>query len=356
MSEERQGGRVSLLRAGSEAQAEVSRSVRQKRTNASIFIPHLGCPHECSFCNKAAITQKENSVTRASVREILDRHVDTLRRKSMTAQIAFFGGTFTALDWDYREELLATANEYLREYPDLFIGIRCSTRPDYINEAVLTQLKRGNVTSVELGAQSMDDDVLRANNRGHDSAAVRTAAALIREQGFELGLQMMTGLYGDTPDKSLYTCDEIIKCAPATVRIYPTVVFRGTRLGELGHETFTLEQTVSLGAQIYGRFTEAGIRVIRIGLNPPPERFNPDDIIGSYSPIVGDLIMSRYFFERMAAFMQDSGAKRFQVCTDRVFMSKISGHKGENRTKLEQLGFTYKIKEKAGVELEIYAV
>jgi histone acetyltransferase (RNA polymerase elongator complex component) len=206
----------------------------------------------------------------------------------MTAEIAFFGGTFTALESDYREELLAVANAYLREYPDLFTGIRCSTRPDYIDKGVLAQLKRSNVTSIELGAQSMDDGVLLANNRGHTAADVRNAAKLIRAGGFGLGLQMMTGLLNDTPAKSLYTCDALISLNPDTVRIYPTVVFRGTRLGNLGHEPFDEETTVELGAKIYGRFVQNNIRVIRIGLNPPPERFNPDDILGSYSPIIGD--------------------------------------------------------------------
>jgi histone acetyltransferase (RNA polymerase elongator complex component) len=327
----------------------------------------LGCPHECSFCNKTAITQKENSVTRASVSEILDKHIDSLRRKNMTAEIAFFGGTFTALDPDYREELLGIANAYLRDYPDLFTGIRCSTRPDYINEEVLAQLSRSNVTAIELGAQSMDDEVLLANNRGHDSQAVRDSVAQIR--GFpwksdgrkissrpSLGLQMMTGLLGDTPEKSLHTCDEIIALAPDTVRIYPTVVFRGTRLGDAGHEPFDTETTVKLGAEIYRRFTENNIRVIRIGLNPPPERFNPDDILGSYSPVIGDLIMGRCYYERMAAFMKNSGCTKFRIYTDKRNISRICGHRGENRAKLAELGFTYKIKEKHGEDMEIVAV
>jgi histone acetyltransferase (RNA polymerase elongator complex component) len=283
----------------------------------------------------------------------LDKHVETLRRKNMTAQIAFFGGTFTALDSDYREELLTTANRYLRDYPDLFTGIRCSTRPDYIDEEVLGQLKSFNVTSIELGAQSMDDSVLRLNNRGHDSQAVREAARLIKARGFELGLQMMTGLLGDTPDKSLYTCDEIIELRPDTVRIYPTVVFRGTRLGDAGHEPFDTETTITLGAQIYSRFVQNGIRVIRIGLNPPPERFNPDDILGSYCANVADLIMGRYYYERMLAFMRNSDTTKFLVCTDKRNISRICGHRGENRQKLAELGYTFKIKEKQGEDIVI---
>jgi len=338
--------------------------MKLKRTNASVFIPHLGCPHECSFCNKNAITQKENSVTRASVEEILDKHIETLRRKNATAQIAFFGGTFTALDSAYREELLTIANGYLRDYPDLFMGIRVSTRPDYIDEQVLAQLKHFGVTSIELGAQSMDDEVLLANNRGHDAQAVREAAKLIKAHGFELGLQMMTGLLGDTPEKSLYTCEEIIALKPATVRLYPTVVFRGTRLGEARHVTYSTEQTVELCARIYARFMESGIRVIRIGLNPPPERFNPDDIIGSYCANVGDLIMGRYYYERMRAFMDaaagrgdpDAPPYKFRIHTDKRNISRICGHLGENRAKLLELGYTFKIKEREGEDLAIHEV
>jgi histone acetyltransferase (RNA polymerase elongator complex component) len=329
-----------------------------KKTNASIFIPHLGCPHECSFCNKNSITEQDKSVTSVDVGEILEKHAQSLKRRSMTAEIAFFGGTFTALDSDYREELLKTANQFIEKYPDYFCGIRCSTRPDYINEEVLAQLKKHNVTAIELGAQSMDDEVLTANNRGHSAEDVRNAVSLIRSFAWRettgaarhgcpsIGLQMMTGLYKDTPEKSLYTADELIKLKPDTVRIYPTVIFDGTRLAEIKHEPFTEEETIELCAEIYGRFVRNNIRVIRLGLN--------------YSGnVIGELSISRYYYRRMLDFMSNAGRvnpdkpKKFRVFTDKKNISKINGHKCENKRKLEALGFTYKIKEKTNTDLEV---
>jgi len=324
----------------------------KKTTNASVFIPHLGCPHECSFCDKSAITEREKSVTSGDVRGILENHAQSLKRRGMTAEIAFFGGTFTALDWDYREELLATANEFTKKYPAVFCGIRCSTRPDYwqltIDKVpfggtldkltVLEQLKKYNVTAVELGAQSMVDGVLLANNRGHTADDVRKSARLVKSYGFELGLQMMTGLYRDTPEKSLYTADELIKLNPDTVRVYPTVIFPGTQLAKLDYDTFTEEETIELCGEIYGRFVRNNIRVIRIGLNYPGN-------------VIGERSISRYYYHRMLEFMGNSGSKKFKIYTDKRNISKINGHKCENKIQLEKLGFTYKIKEKQGEDL-----
>ena len=317
----------------------------KKKTNASVFIPHLGCPHECSFCNKNAITEQEKSVSVYDVSSILEEHARSLKRRNKSAEIAFFGGTFTALDSRYREELLLIADKFIKQYPDLFDGIRCSTRPDYIDDEILSQLSEYHVTSIELGAQSMDDEVLAANNRGHNSEDVRKAAELIKAHrgGFELGLQMMTGLYKDTVQKSLYTADEIIRLKPDTVRIYPTVVFEGTELHRINHTPFTEEETIELCGEIYGRFVRNHIRVIRIGLN--------------YSGnVIGELSISRYYYHKMLSFMKNSGSRKFKIFTDKRNISKINGHQCENKIKLEQLGFTYKIKEKKGTELEIHAI
>jgi histone acetyltransferase (RNA polymerase elongator complex component) len=154
---------------------------------------------------------------------------------------------------------------------------------------------------------------------------------------------MMTGLYCDTPAKSLHTCGEIIALKPDTVRIYPTVVFPGTSLAEIGHEPFPEEATIELCAEIYGRFVSSGIRVIRLGLNYPGN-------------VIGERCMSRYYCNRMLDFMRKSGGSRFVVCTDKRNISKVSGHKGENRAKLLEHGYTFKIKSKNNVDLEIKAL
>ena len=344
--------------------------MKNKSTNAAIFIPHLGCPHKCSFCDQSKTTKAHNSVVgdavlsvpterrglrslqNRDVREILESYAISLKQRKLTAQIGFFGGTFTALDWNYREELLKTANEYLKKHPEIFTGIRCSTRPDYVDEKILTQLKNYGVNAVELGVQSMCEEVLKLNNRKHTSDDVRNSAELIKSFGFELGVQMMTGLLGDTIEKSLYTADELIALKPVTARVYPTVILKGTLLGDLFErgefETFSLEETVELCAEIYRCFTENNIKVIRLGLNisSKDEDRKKDIIGGNYGLQLGELCIGRYYFKKMLAFMQNTGAKKFVIHTDRKNISKINGHKSENKMKLENLGYTYKIKEK----------
>jgi histone acetyltransferase (RNA polymerase elongator complex component) len=332
-----------------------------RRTNAAIFIPHLGCPHKCSFCDQNKTTRVMNSVSANDVREILENYVISLKQRKLTAQIGFFGGTFTALDWDYREELLSVANEYLKLYPDIFTGIRCSTRPDYIDEAVLTQLRSYGVNAVELGVQSMDDEVLNLNNRRHSSDDVRRSAELIKAFGFEFGVQMMTGLYGDTPEKSLYTADELITLKPDTARIYPTAIIKGTTLGDLyesgKYETFSLDETVELCAEIYRRFAENNVKVIRLGLNISSKDDRKAEIIGgNYGLQLGELCIGRYYFNRMLAFMKSANTNNFCIHTDRRNISKVNGHKSENKIKLQQLGYSYKIKEKQGEDFLIEPV
>jgi histone acetyltransferase (RNA polymerase elongator complex component) len=329
-----------------------------KTTNAAIFIPHLGCPHTCSFCDQNKTTRAENSVSANDVREILESYLISLKQRKLTAQIGFFGGTFTALDWNYREELLSTANCYIKKYPEIFTGIRCSTRPDYIDEAVLTQLKQHGVNAVELGVQSMDDEVLKLNNRGHNSDDVRKSAKLIKQFGFESGLQMMTGLLGDTAEKSLLTTNELIALNPDTVRVYPTVILKDTMLGELYErgefETFSLEETIELCSEIYRRFVEKNIKVIRLGLNISSKSDRKNEILGgNYGLQLGELCIGRYYLKKMLEFMKNSEVKRFEIHTVRKNISKINGHKSVNKNELMKLGFTYKIKEKQGEEMLI---
>jgi len=216
------------------------------------------------------------------------------------------------------------------------------------------------VNAIELGVQSMDEEVLRLNNRNHSSDDVRTAARLIKEFGFELGLQMMTGLYGDTPEKSMHTCDELIKLNPVTARIYPTVILKGTMLGDLyesgEYRTFTLEETVELCSEIYGRFAKHNIKVIRLGLNISKNSdLNIQIIGGNYGLQLGELCIGRYYYKRMLSFMKSCGSRsgKFRIYTDRKNISKINGHKSENKIKLEQMGFTYRIKSKDGADLEM---
>lgn len=327
-----------------------------RQTNLSIFIPHKGCPNTCSFCNQRFISGSGRAPTPEEVRAILASQVPLLERNCLQAEIAFFGGSFTAVDRDYRRELLLAASEYMKEFPEQYAGIRCSTRPDCIDEGIMEELKLFGVTAVELGAQSMNDEVLRANLRGHTAEDVRRASALIKAYGIELGLQMMTGLYMDKPEYCLQTAHEFAKLKCDTVRIYPTVILKGTMLDELRekglYNSFSFEDTVELCAMLMDFFDSVNIPVIRLGLHAS-EEVERQMTGGVYHPALGEVVESRRMLHKMLNVMQQQKVKKFIVYTDRKHMSLVSGHGGCNREKLAQLGITFKLKEKSGVHVEI---
>ena len=201
-----------------------------KHSNIAIFVPHAGCPHKCSFCDQRTISGAQHSPTGQEVTAVCAQAAEEMKEPG-NAEIAFFGGSFTAIDRGYMLELLKAAHPFVQE--GKVKGIRISTRPDCITPEILDILKQYGVTAIELGAQSMVDEVLEANERGHCASDAVNASALIRLYGFELGLQMMTGLYKSSPERDMETMRRIIGISPDTVRIYPTVVLKGTALAEI---------------------------------------------------------------------------------------------------------------------------
>lgn len=307
-----------------------------KKSNISIFVPHLGCRANCSFCNQRVITGQQTAPTPDDVR----RSVEIALHYNGVYEIAFFGGSFTAIDRSYMCALLEAAAPFVDGVR--VTGIRISTRPDAIDADVLALLKQYNVTSIELGAQSMCDRVLQMNGRGHTAQDVQRAADLIRQNGFSLGLQMMTGLYGDTDAGALETARQFIALHPETVRIYPTVVLPHTRLAQLyqagNYVPQTLEQTVSLCAQLYARFTANGIRVIRMGLHAETS-MQQTMLAGAYHPAFGELVQSRVFKNRILAY--PPGYYRAYVHPSGA--PKLIGQKRENICALEALGYHLEI-------------
>ena len=215
------------------------------------------------------------------------------------------------------------------------------------------------MTTIELGAQSMNDTVLSANRRGHTAEAVREAAKLIKEYGFTLGLQMMTGLFEDKPEYCTETAREFIALGTDCVRIYPTVILKDTYLGELyeqgKYQSFGFDETVDLCAKLLTMFNEAGIPVIRLGLHSGGD-FDGEILGGVYHPALREITEGRIMFNRMKRIMDESGKKRFKVYTDRSNISLISGHKKENKLKLGQLGYSFSITQEDGTDLRIEAL
>ena len=325
------------------------------KTNLSIFIPHLGCPHRCSFCDQRSISGTKKAPAPEEVFAVLEEQAPRLSEKGMTAQIAFFGGSFTAISREYMVELLSAAKRAVERF-DVYTGIRCSTRPDCIDEEILGILKRFGMTAIELGAQSMSNEVLTANERGHTAEDVEKAARLIRENGFELGLQMMTGLYKDTPEKSLYTAEKFIEMHPDTVRIYPTVILKNTCLGELFergvYTSFSFEETVELCAVLLRKFEQNNIRVIRMGLHAS-EEVEREMLGGVYHPSFREIVESRLMLNELTERLKRLPERDYTVFTDRKNLSKLIGQKRGNLEKLSEMGYKIKVKEKSGAYLEI---
>ncbi len=309
------------------------------RGNVSVFIPHVGCPNDCSFCNQRTISGEQSAPTVDEVRERLCMayEIGAERGSLGETEIAFFGGSFTAIDRGYMTGLLSAAGEFLRreDFPG-FGGIRISTRPDCIDGEMLEILKKYGVTSIELGAQSMDDEVLAANLRGHDSEAVRRACYLIKAAGFELGVQMMVGLYKSTAEKEFFTCDELIKCRPETVRIYPVAVLRGTALEMLyakgEYMLYGFDECVEICAGLAERFEDAGVKIIRMGLHAE-DGVGKNSVAGFYHPAFGEVVTSF----RVREIIRKNLREGVNVCeAANSFMSALSGHKKCNREYFEE--------------------
>lgn len=308
-----------------------------KKGNISIFVPHLGCPCACSFCNQKTITGRQEQPTAQTVKDAVET---ALIRKNYEYEIAFFGGSFTAVERDYMIELLQSAYEYVKN--GSVKGIRISTRPDCIDEEILDILKNYGVTSIELGAQSMDDEVLEANRRGHTAQDVVNASSLIKSYGFELGLQMMTGLYKDTQEKAIETAKKIIDIKPDTLRIYPTVVLKGTYLAELyekeEYKPLNAEESAELVSILVPMFENAGIKIIRLGLHSS-EDIKKNMLAGGFHDSFGELVKSKIMLNKILALPEGD----YQIFVNPRSLSKLKGNNKSNIYLLMERGYNVKI-------------
>lgn len=322
-------------------------------SNISIFVPHIGCPNKCSFCNQRHITGVCKAPHPEDVLKAVNAAKKSPKYNPATTQIAFFGGSFTAINRNYMMSLLEVASDFV-ENGDVS-GIRISTRPDAIDREILAVLKENHVTAIELGAQSLNDRVLKMNNRGHTSADVENASRLIREFGFELGLQIMTGLFYDTDEKTIKTAKKVIEIKPDTVRIYPTVVLKDTHLAALYldgiYKPQELNDAVNLASKLYLMFTEAGINVIRLGLHSIE---SDAYLAGPWHPAFSELCLSSIMLKKAIRLLNEQG--KYIIYVSKSDISKMIGQKRSNVIFLENKGFLCKVKEKSGLnslELEI---
>ncbi len=308
-----------------------------KHMNVSLFVPHLGCPNSCIFCNQKTISGKTEALSTGDIIKAAEIAKDCVYEKS-NSEIAFFGGSFTAIEREKMISYLETAAPYIGTF---FGGIRISTRPDCINDEILLLLKKYGVTAIELGAQSMCDEVLSLNERGHTSEDTVRAAELIKKHGFSLGLQMMTGLYGSDTERDIYTARRFVELKPDTVRIYPTVVLSGTKLCTLyGNGLYTppsLGESVELCSQLLMMFYENSIRVIRLGLHSGGN-VEEGFVAGVYHPAFRELceaeIYKRIIEEKLSSLPEGN----YTLAVKASELSKAVGQKRSNISYFGQKG------------------
>lgn len=338
----------------------------KKHAIIPIFIPHRGCPHDCVFCNQRKITARTSYVTPDDARQIIDTWLTTLRSDTGVnagtscglsaapasrgiVEAAFYGGSFTGLDIEEQSAFLAVTYEYKQK--GLIDKIHLSTRPDYIDRKILDNLRSYSVDTIELGVQSFDDEVLRLSNRGHSSEDVYRAVSLIKEYGFELGIQLMIGLPGDSAETCIMSAQKTAELSPSLARLYPTIVLDDTELKEMylrgEYEPLSREEAVMRTKEMYKILDDAGITIMRVGLKST-EIIGEGGAIngGTYHPAFRQLVEGEIAKERIEPLLEKtySDIKMIHsdnipsvvICSSSRWFSNMIGHHACNRRYFEE--------------------
>ena len=318
--------------------------MKKRHVNIPIFIPHLGCPNDCVFCNQRIISGV-NQFSPDSVIPIIESALSTTKSLD-DVEIAFFGGSFTGIDEKLMENLLKIAHGYLIQ--GRISSIRCSTRPDYINDNILDTLKDYGVTTIELGLQSVSDAVLRVSKRGHDFNAERLAVSKIKARGFRLGGQMMIGLPGANEEDEIQTAKFIVESGADEARIYPTIVFKGTELCEMTKKAeytpLTLDEAVVRSSRAFEILVNAGVKVLRIGLCDSENLHNDSTYFsGPNHAAIGEMVESEYYYSvitRKLLSLKPSDKSSLTLTVAKGHTSKVIGQHRKNKIRLlSEYGF-----------------
>ena len=305
----------------------------KKHRTIPIFVPHLGCPNDCSFCNQKKITGADTAVSALDVTAKIKEYLVTMDRSENDIEVGFFGGSFTGISAKMQEELLDAAYSFLKDGD--IDGIRLSTRPDYIDETTLKRLKSYGVTTVELGVQSMNDDVLSKNLRGHTVDDIVLASDMIRRFGINLGHQVMPGLPGDTPEIFAETVRKSIELKPDCVRIYPTLVIRDTLLArwyrEGEYKPLELSDAIKQCKYAVKEYRKANVNVIRTGLLGSDNINTDADVIaGPCHPAFGELVESALVYDEVSSELLNCREENVLIYVNPRFVSVMVGQKREN--------------------------
>lgn len=311
-----------------------------------IFVPHLGCPNDCVFCNQRSISGQQKMITKEDIEKTIDFYLNNIKDKEAKIEVAFFGGSFTGIEVAKQEEFLKTAYQYIKQ--GKIESIRISTRPDYIDRKILKRLKKYKVKTIELGVQSANDYILKRCRRGHTFQDVKKASKLIRWYGFKLGHQMMVGLPESTRLDEINTAKELIKLKPKMVRIYPVLVIKNTKLEkeflEEKYIPLTVIQAVETCKELVSMFNNKKVEVIRVGLQNTDEITDPkaegsEVVAGPYHPAFRQLVESGLWYDTIVAKIKQLNVKvkKVQVTVNPQDANNVIGHKRENIEKLKEV-------------------
>ena len=312
---------------------------KKRHFTIPVFIPMEACPFHCIFCDQQRISGRTVKPSASEVVDILNQHLSTLPLKNVEIEVGFFGGTFTGLPPEEQRSYLQSVTPFIES--GRIQGIRLSTRPDFISAEILALLKEYPVKTIELGAQSMDDEVLKRSGRGHTAADTVNASAMILKAGFSLGLQMMIGLPGDSLERSVATAKKIAALGATETRIYPVIVIRNTPLEDLFRKgSFIppgLEEAILITKNVVRIFDEENVRIIRIGLHPSEGLLNRTDYVaGPFHPSFRELVMTSAWTDRLSTLLNDKPGELVTIRVNPADLHPAIGYYGKNRKILEK--------------------
>jgi histone acetyltransferase (RNA polymerase elongator complex component) len=308
-----------------------------KHYTIPVFLPELACPFRCIYCDQFNISGKEKIPTPNDVKNIVYEHLASFTENNRTVEIGFFGGNFTGISEQTQIEFLDTAQKFVDK--GIISSIRLSTRPDYIDNHVLDVLKRYSVKTIELGAQSMDDEVLKMSGRGHTAKDVIKASDLIISYGFNLGLQMMLGLPGDTLKKAKNTAQAIVDCGAVETRIYPLLVIKGTELENLylsgDYTPLTLDEAVIWTKEVYKIFESAGVKILRVGLHPSEDLAKGDALVaGPFHQSFKELVLTELWSDELGKLCANKVHEELKIAVPSDQINYAIGYYGKNKKML----------------------
>lgn len=307
--------------------------MKKKHFNIPVFIPELACPFQCIYCNQRKISGQIKVPEFNEITSTIEMYLGTIQTPGAIIELAFFGGNFTGLEPQVQEEYLSLVQPYIKGRK--ISGIRLSTRPDYITEENLQVLKKYHVTTIELGAQSMDDTVLIKSKRGHTARDTEIASQLILKNGFKLGLQMMIGLPGDTLERAKHTAKSIIELGADNTRIYPALVIKGTEFEDMYHsgiyKPLSLESAVGWSKELLKIFEAGGVDVIKLGLHPSEGLLSGHDLIGGpFHQSFRELVLTEIWSDLLEPLFQKKG-ERIEITVPSDQFNYAVGYEAKNK-------------------------